>query len=135
MVDLSKNITYIVLMKVIFGKQVADSLGDRMTVLELDTFFQPGLTDPITAYAVLENTSIPYQEIPVIANHQELHNTMMLEYRRRNWNYCEQALEHLVGKWGGEVDSFYEELSKRIAKLKETNLPNDWTGIVINTTA
>jgi hypothetical protein len=122
-------------MKVIFGKQVAESLGNRMTVLELDTFFQPGLTDPITAYAVLENTSIPFPEIPVVEKHRELHNTMMLEYRRRNWNYCVQALEHLVGKWGGELDSFYEELSKRISQLQEANLPDDWTGIVINTTA
>ena len=122
-------------MKVIFGKQVAESLGDRMTILELDTFFQPGLTDPITAYAVLENTSVPFPEIPVAEKQRELHNTMMLEYRRRNWNYCVQALEHLLGKWGGELDSFYEELSNRISQLQEANLPDDWTGIVINTTA
>jgi hypothetical protein len=60
---------------------------------------------------------------------------MMLEYRQRNWNYCEQALEHLLGKWCGELDSFYQELSTRIAQLKETKLSDDWTGIVINTTA
>lgn len=122
-------------MKVIFGKQVADSLADRMTILELDTFFQPGLVDPITVYAVLENTSVPFPEIPVIEKQRELHNTMMLEYRQRNWNYCEQALEHLLGKWGSELDSFYQELSTRIATLKQTTLPDDWTGIVINTTA
>lgn len=122
-------------MKVIFGKQVAESLADRMTILELDTFFQPGLVDPITVYAVLENTSVPFPEIPVIEKQRELHNTMMLEYRQRNWNYCEQALEHLLGKWGSELDSFYQELSTRIAILKQTTLPEDWTGIVINTTA
>jgi hypothetical protein len=122
-------------MKVIFGKQVAESLADRMTILELDTFFQPGLVDPITVYAVLENTSVPISEIPVIEQQRELHNTMMLEYRQRNWNYCEQALEHLLGKWCGELDSFYQELSTRIATLKQTALPDDWTGIVINTTA
>jgi hypothetical protein len=122
-------------MKVIFGKQVAESLADRMTILELDTFFQPGLVDPITVYAVLENTSVPISEIPVIEQQRELHNTMMLEYRQRNWNYCEQALEHLLGKWCGELDSFYQELSTRIAQLKETKLSDDWTGIVINTTA
>jgi hypothetical protein len=106
-----------------------------MTILELDTFFQPGLVDPITVYAVLENTSVPISEIPVIEQQRELHNTMMLEYRQRNWNYCEQALEHLLGKWCGELDSFYQELSTRIDTLKQTTLPEDWTGIVINTTA
>lgn len=122
-------------MKVIFGKQVAEAVDDRMTVLELDTFFQPGLPEPVTAYAVLENTTIPYPEIPHMEKTRELHNTMMTEYRNRNWAYCEQAIEHLLGKWGGEVDSFYDELSTRVAQLKNTKLPSDWTGIMVNTTA
>ena len=119
-------------MKVIFGKEVAASVDSRMTVLELDTFFQPGLENPVTAYAVLENTSIPIMEIAHMEKSVELHNTMMLEYRRQNWTYCEQALEHLTGKWSGEIDSFYNELSERIAKLKTVKLSDDWTGIVIN---
>lgn len=120
-------------MKVVFGKQVVESLDNRMTFLELDTFFQPGLQEPITAYAVLENTSIPVMEIPQLEKTSELHNTMMLEYRRRNWTYCEQALEHLQGKWGGELDSFYATLSDRISELKNAKLSDDWNGIVINT--
>lgn len=119
-------------MKVIFGKEIAKAVDNRMTVLELDTFFQVGLEQPITAYAVLENTSIPVMEIPHMEKSVELHNTMMLEYRQRNWTYCEQALEHLQGKWSGEIDSFYQELLERIAKLKTINLPNDWNGIIIN---
>lgn len=119
-------------MKVIFGSAQAETISNRMTVLELDTFFQPGLEQPITAYAVLENTSIPVMEIPHMEKSVELHNTMMAEYRRCNWAYCEQALEHLSGKWSGEIDSFYTELSERIAKLKTVKLPNDWNGIVIN---
>ena len=83
-------------MKVIFGKEVASAVDSRMTVLELDTFFQAGLKNPVTAYAVLENTSIPVMEIPHMEKSVELHNTMMAEYRQQNWNYCEQALEHLL---------------------------------------
>ena len=122
-------------MKVIFGKAVAESIDNRMTVLELDTFFQPGLQEPVTAYAVLENTSIPVMEIAHMDKTVELHNTMMAEYRRQNWNYCEQALEHLQGKWSGEIDSFYNELAERIAKLKKVKLSDDWTGVVINNNA
>lgn len=119
-------------MKVIFGKDVVESIDNRMTLLELDTFFQPGLDKPVTAYAVLENTNIPVMEIPHMEKSVELHNTMMSEYRQQNWTYCDHALEHLLGKWGGEIDSFYNELSERIAKLKTVKLPNDWTGIIIN---
>lgn len=120
-------------MKVIFGKQAAESLGNRMTVLELDTFFQVGLSEPITAYAVIDTEAIPLQEIPTMSNFVELHNNMMSEYRKQNWNYCEQAIEHLLGKWKGDLDTFYTDLESRIKQLKETNLSKDWQGIIINT--
>jgi len=120
-------------MKVIFGKQQAEQIGNRMTVLELDTFFEPGLAEPISTYAVLDNTSIPLQEIPVLENFVELHNTMMLEYRKRNWKYCEDAIEHLQGKWKGELDSFYQSLSDRVTGLKYANLPDNWTGVMLTT--
>lgn len=119
-------------MKVIFGKSQAEAISDRMTVLELDTFFQPGLTEPVTAYAVLDNTVIPLQEIPVLENFVELHNNLMAEYRKQNWNYVEQAIEHLQGRWKGELDSFYEEMLSRVKHLREIKLSNDWNGIVIN---
>ncbi len=118
-------------MKVIFDKNIAESVADRMTLLELDTLFQPGLVEPITAYAVLENTSIPITEIPNLERNQALHNSMMVEYRNRNWNFCEHALEYLLGKWGREIDSFYELFADRIAELKNADLPEDWTGIVV----
>jgi len=125
----------LVTMKVIFGKHAALALTEKITLLELDTFFQPGMNEPITAYAVLDTTDIPIQEMLHMEKTIELHNTMMQEYRQQNWNYCEQALEHLLGKWGGNIDSFYQEITNRIVTLKKTNLPADWTGIVISNPA
>lgn len=122
-------------MKVIFGKDAAESISDRMTLLELDTFFQPGLVEPITAYAVVDNQSISLQEIPTLENFKNLHNNLMVEYRKKNWNYCEQAIEHLQGRWKGELDSFYNDMLQRIDRLKETKLTDDWNGIIINNNA
>ena len=119
-------------MKVIFGSAQAETISNRMTVLELDTFFQPGLPEPVTAYAVIDNTAIPLQEIPVLENFVELHNNLIAEYRKRNWNYVEQAVEHLQGRWKGELDSFYKEMLERVNKLKDIDLPENWNGIVIN---
>lgn len=118
-------------MKVIYGKQTAEVLAKRTTVLELDTFFQAGLAEPITAYAVIEANNIPLQEIPIIDKTINLHNSMMIEYRKRNWNFCEQAIENLTGKWGGEIDSFYTIFSDRISELKESELPENWSGVVV----
>ena len=123
-------------MKVIFGRDAAAAISERMTVLELDTLYQEGLNEPVTAFAVLENTDVPLQELPLMDNHLKLHNTMLLEYRTGNFSYCTQALEHLRGKWGGEIDSFYDEFENRINSLKATPLPDNWDGIVvINTVA
>jgi len=117
-------------MLVVFGKETADRLKDRMTILELDTFMQPGLEEPITAYAVVEVQDIPLQDLPQLENMTLLHNTMWVEYRARRFNFCEQAMEHLRGKWKGTLDSFYEEFGTRIKELKESELPEDWSGII-----
>lgn len=117
-------------MLVVFGKEVAEKLRDRMTVLELDTFMQDGLKEPITAYAVIEMSDIPLQEIPQMENMVTLHNTMWTEYRAKRFGFCEQALEHLRGKWKGTLDSFYIEFESRIKDLMATQLPENWTGVI-----
>lgn len=117
-------------MLVVFGKEKADRLRDRMTILELDTFMQDGLQEPVTAYAVIEVEDIPLQELPQLENMTLLHNTMWVEYRARRFGFCEQAMEHLRGKWKGSLDSFYDEFGSRIQKLKQSELDENWSGII-----
>ena len=121
---------YINIMQVIFGKQQADSLKDKFTLLELDTFTQAGLTEPITTYAVVGITDLNLQDIPAMPGLVDVHNTMLKEYRKRNWSFCHQALEHLQGKWGGQLDSFYKIFEDRIKDLENKDLPNDWDGTI-----
>jgi len=33
-----------------------------------------------------------------------------------------------MGKWNGELDSFYTDLLKRVMSYKENEPPEDWTG-------
>ena len=117
-------------MLVVFGKENAEKLKDRMTILELDTFMQDGLIEPVTAYAVLQFEDIPLDEISQIENMANLHNTMWIEYRARRFGFCEQAMEHLRGKWKGSLDSFYDEFGSRIQKLKQSKLDENWSGII-----
>jgi hypothetical protein len=113
-------------MNIIFGLESVKSLEERYTVLELDTFLLQPTNEVITAYCLVE--TIPVQEMPAIESLKDLHSNLLAEYRKRNWRYCEDAVAHLIGKWGGELDSFYGELLQRIMKLKQTDLPADWTG-------
>lgn len=101
-----------------------------MTILELDTFMQPGLDEPVTAFAVIEVHDIPLQELPQLENMTTLHNTMWVEYRARRFSFCEQAMEHLRGKWKGTLDSFYDEFGKRIQQLKTSELDENWSGVI-----
>jgi len=111
-------------MHIIFGEEKAQALKGKYTILELDafTFVPSGLES--TAYAIVE--TIPIQDLPNLQFHQDLHQNLMENYRKRDWNFCEQAIENLVGCFGGELDTFYTELQSRINNYKENDPGDSW---------
>ena len=68
--------------------------------------------------------------MPIVESLKASHHDLMVEYRSQNWTACERIIAQLTGMWGGELDTFYEELSKRISLLKTKNLDESWTGII-----
>ena len=114
-------------MNIIFKENITD-LYQKYTVLELDTFKFPDGTLH-TACCVVEN--IPVLELPQTENLKELHANLIENYGQKNWNFCEQAIEHLMGKWGNELDSFYLEFQNRINLFKNANLDDSWTPVII----
>ena len=113
-------------MNIIFGND--PRLDSKHIVLELDTI-RVGATGPErTAYCVIEN--VPLQEMPMVESLKKSHQTLMTEYRSKNWSECERIIEQLTGMWGGEVDTFYEVLTSRINLLKTQTLDESWTGII-----
>ena len=58
------------------------------------------------------------------------HQNLLIEYRKQNWNFCDQALEHLVGFWDEDLDTFYASLAERISQYKEQAPEEDWDGVV-----
>lgn len=116
-------------MHIIFGDEIGQAAAEKHIVLELDTFEIKGKESPMTAYALVEN--VPLQDMPTLSHFHDLHTNLMIEYRKRNWKYCEDAMEHLQGKWNGHLDTFYTELHTRIQQLKTESLPDGWTGTVL----
>ena len=113
-------------MNIIFGN--THNLDSKHIVLELDTI-RIGINGPEqTAYCVVEN--IPFQEMPIVESLKESHHNLMVEYRDQNWTACEQIIAQLTGMWGGELDTFYEELSTRISKYQQQNPGPDWSYII-----
>lgn len=109
-------------MHIIFGDAI-NEIPNSFTVLELDTF---KITDhqTSTAYCVVEK--IPLAEFAMIEAHKELHANVIRYYREQQWNYCEQAIGALMGKWNGELDTFYNDLLTRVERLKSETPSSDW---------
>jgi len=116
-------------MNIIF-KDNAKGIQEKYTVLDLDTFLMPD-GSVYTACCVVEN--IPITELSQTNSLKELHSNLIENYAKKNWSYCEQAIEHLMGKWGGEVDSFYEDIRSRVNRLKTLTLDDSWTPVIPKT--
>jgi len=113
-------------MNIIFKEALPED-QDKYTILELDTLL---LADgnKHTAYCVVEN--VPIAELTNLDANKELHAKLIKNYAEKNWDFCEQAIGHLTGKWGNELDSFYAEFGARIQRLKTQDLPSDWSPVI-----
>ena len=114
-------------MNIIFGRDQAALLSERYTVPELDTVRINGTE--LTAFCVVE--SIPIMNMPKIDSMKNLHENLLVEYRKRNWNYCEHALEHLTGFWGQDLDTFYDNLRRRVAEYSSNEPDESWDSVVV----
>jgi len=112
-------------MNIIFGDSIKD-IPNSFTVLELDTFqvIKEGRT--ATAYCVVE--SIPLADFDKLEAYKKVHADLIENYRRQEWTYCEHAIEGLMGKWNGELDSFYSDLLIRVKAYQQNPPADDWDG-------
>lgn len=116
-------------MNIILGKENAESMREKYVTLELDTIQFAKDQPAITAYCLVEPTAL--DELNTMASYMDLHANLIKNYQLKNWKFCEDALEHLTGRWNGEVDSFYREMAARIARYKTADLPNNWSGVIV----
>lgn len=112
-------------MNIIFGDSVS-GLPDSYTVLGLDTFRTKENDAAVTAWAVIDK--IPLGEFATAADNKKIHDEMMGFYQQQQWNYCEHAIEYLMGKWNGDLDSFYADLLQRVLTYKQTPPDKHWDG-------
>lgn len=111
-------------MNIIFGQQNVNEIDDRYILLELDTVKVRESSMP--TYCLIEKLGL--EDVFALDNHRALHANMVKNYRLQNWDFCEQAIEHLKGKWNGELDSFYLKIIDRITEFRKHPLPDNWDG-------
>ena len=99
-------------MNIIFGRENAERLREKYTVLDLETLIVEG--KEIEVFCLIPAEKIALPDLPQLEQWTKLHNDFLHGYETKQYNYCRQCIEHLTGKFGGEVDTFYEEILKRI---------------------
>jgi len=105
-------------MQLIFGKENAEKLKEKYTVLDLETL-PTGDGRMLEVYCLIPADKLSIADLPSLENWVTLHNDFLNGYHTEQYDYCLQAVEHLMGKFGGEVDSFYEEILGRIKSQTE----------------
>lgn len=98
-------------MNVIFGRQHANMLKERYTVLEIVNLLD--LEHDYQAYCLIDGSGIPAQELPTLTHYVNLHNTLIENIRRNNIPVVTELARNLHKRWGGELDSFYEAIIER----------------------
>jgi hypothetical protein len=114
-------------MNLIFGDAI-NQVPNSYTTLELDTFRLPDGTVSV-AYCVVEK--IPLTEFDKLDAYKKIHADLLTNYRAKAWTYCEHAIEGLMGKWNGELDTFYADLLLRVMSYQQNPPPADWDGLLV----
>lgn len=115
-------------MNIIMGRANAAEIGKKYTVLELDTLCIDPEQDPVTAYCLIETVNI--NDLAISETLKEHHARLMHHYKTRQWHQCLQDIESLRGSWGGQVDSFYEEIGNRVQAYTESEPGPDWDPVL-----
>jgi len=107
-------------MQLIFGRDNAEQLREKYTILDLETVEKDGHS--IEVFCLIPADKIGLPDLPQLENWIKLHHDFLNGYNSKQYNYCRQCIEHLMGKFGGEVDSFYSIILERIEAEEKKKL-------------
>jgi hypothetical protein len=99
-------------MQIIFSREAAEVLKDRYTVLELETF---DVEDKkLETFCVVPGDKISIGELPNLETYKNMHQELIEQLKENNTKFCLDAIQALYGKFGGELDSFYDIIRTRL---------------------
>jgi len=88
-----------------------DEMHERYLILELEPHNIEG--EMKDTWCVIEADKISMGELTMIEHWKKLHNDFVQANRNKDAKLCTDLKEHLIGKFAGEMDTFYEEICKR----------------------
>ena len=106
-------------MHIVLTQAVANELRKKYTVLELDTMPHPD--GPVPAFCVLPVEKIA-MEMSSLDQNVNTHEQLIDAIKNNDCNQAMVLCENLFGKFGGELDSFYEVILDRVKNNNSTAL-------------
>lgn len=98
-------------MDIIFSRKAAQEIAERYLVLELEPHSVG--EDILETFCVVPGDKIPMTELSMLDHWKKLHGEFVQANKDKNAKLCRDLLPHLKGKWGGELDEFYEIVCDR----------------------
>lgn len=106
-------------MQIIFGRENAEKLREKYTILDLETIeFEPG--KKVDVFCLISAEALTITDLPMLEKYVQLHNDFLNGYAKKEYDYCRQCVGYLKGQFGGEVDTFYDEILRRINEVEQT---------------
>lgn len=100
----------------IVWEKPTDEMFEKYLILELE----PNMIDNelLDTWCIVEANKVPLAEVVMLDHWKKLHNDFVQANKDGNVKLCNDLAEHLTGKFGGELDTFYEEICKRHNQAK-----------------
>ena len=101
-------------MFIVHGTEKANQLKDKYTVLELDTIPAVNNGEDVTLYTVIDTGKLSLDSMSTLAQFVDLHEHLIENLHKEEFDYCKQVIDQLKGSFGGQVDSFYDHVLARL---------------------
>ena len=93
-------------MDIIFSRQVAEQISDNYIVLELEPHsVGEGILE---TFCVIPGDTISLEDVVKLDHWKKLHGEFVQANKDKNAKLCHDLRPYLTGKWGGELDEFYD---------------------------
>jgi hypothetical protein len=109
-------------MQIVFNRVNADQLREKYTVLELEAITVN--EQILEAFCVVPVEHIA-MEMATLEYNVSLHEQLVSAIKENNTDTCISIIPDLMGKFGGELDSFYEIVLARCKETGSTKLTID----------
>ena len=99
-------------MHIVWNQEVVEQLREKHILLPLETIEYGG--KDVTFYCLVHAEQIGIEDWSSLGRYVELHEHFVKAYYENDHGFCRGSALLLKGQFGGELDSFYDEIIGRL---------------------